>query len=163
MFANPLGTINDAPGKTATELALRQRNLAEEIGPIFTRLQQEFLQRIMQRIIYILRRKGKIDDIVINEQAVALRYKSPLTISQGQQDVQAFMQYQQIIQQIMGPEAALTYLKTTKVPAWIAKKLGVDPNTTNTEEEMQQLFEAKQNEQQQLQLAGAMSGQQQPG
>ena len=157
MFANPLGNINDAPGKTATELALRQRNLAEEIGPIFTRLQQEFLQRIIERVIYILVRKDKIKNIEVNGQAVRLRYKSPLTISQGQQDVSAFMQYYQILQQIVGPELAMSYLPNTDVSPWLAKKLGVDPSVVNTREQMQEVLQAKQDEQQQLQLAGAMN------
>ena len=56
LYADPLGPI-DTPTKTATEQALRQRNLAEEIGPGFTRMQQECLDRILQRVIVVLEQK----------------------------------------------------------------------------------------------------------
>lgn len=157
MFADPLGSITEVPTKTATEVAIRQNNLAEEIGPIFTRLQQEFLQRVIQRVIYILTKRGLLPRLVVNGREITLKYKSPLTVSQGQQDVQVFLQYQQIMQNLMGPEAALTYLNTVKAPNWIANKLGVDPSILNTEEQMKAFFEARQNEQQQLQLAGAIA------
>lgn len=163
MFANPLGNITETPNKTATEIAIRQNNLAEEIGPIFTRLQQEFLQRVIQRIIYILQKKGLLPRITINGREITLKYKSPLTVSQGQQDVEVFMQYQQIMQGLMGAEAALAYLNTVKVPAWIANKLGVDPSLINTEEQMTAFFEARNNEQQQLAIAGAIQNAGQPG
>jgi hypothetical protein len=160
MFADPLGSITETPTKTATEISIRQNNLAEEIGPIFTRLQQEFLQRVIQRIIYILQKKGLLPRITINGRAITLKYKSPLTVSQGQQDVQVFLQYQQIMQNLMGPEAALVYLDTVKVPTWIANKLGVDPSLLNSEEKMTAFFEARKLEQQQLAVQGAIeSGQ----
>ena len=162
MFADPLGNIDETPTKTATEIAIRQNNLLEEIGPIFTRLQQEFLNRTIERVIYILTKKGLLPRIEVNGRAIKLRYKSPLTISQGQQDVQTFLQYQQIMQQLMGPEAALAYLNTVKAPAWLANKLGVDPSVINTEEEMTQFFQSRQNQMQQLQLQGALNGTGQP-
>lgn len=156
MFSDPLGNVTEVPSKTATEVAIRQNNLAEEIGPIFTRLQQEFLQRVIQRVIYILTKKGLLPKIIINGREISLKYKSPLTISQGQQDVQTFLQYQQIMQQLMGPEAALVYLDTIKAPTWIANKLGVDPSILNSEEKMEAFFTARQNEQQTLQVEGAV-------
>src|SRR5260221_497923 len=40
MYAQPLGSV-EGPARTATDSAIRQRNLLEEIGPIMTRLENE--------------------------------------------------------------------------------------------------------------------------
>ena len=162
MFADPLGNITETPTKTATEVAIRQNNLAEEIGPIFTRLQQEFLQRVIERIIYILQKKGLLPKLIINGKTIRLKYKSPLTASQGQQDVETFLQYYRILQGIVGPELAMAYINTAKVPVWIANKLGVDPTLVNSEEQMKAFFDARKKEQQQLQIQGAIENAGQP-
>ncbi len=144
MFADPLGPAEVQP-RTAYELSQRQRNLAEEIGPMFTRLQQEFMEPVIHRIIFILEKKGLLPKIVIDGKALALRYKSPLTASQGQQDVQTFLQYQQVMQGIVGEESALLYLKPERIGAWVAGKMSLDQKLYNSEEEMKEFFE-NQNE-----------------
>jgi hypothetical protein len=149
LFADPLGPI-EGPQKTATELALRQRNLAEQIGPAFTRLQQEFLSRLINRVIYILQKKGLIDKLVVNGTEIQVRYKSPLTAAQGQQDVQNFLQFYQILQNTQGPESALVNLNPAKFPAWLASKMSVDVTALNTQEEMQAFYE-QQSEKAQMQ------------
>ena len=148
LFADPLGPI-EAPQKTATELALRQRNMAEQIGPAFTRLQQEFLSRLINRMVYILQKKGLMDALEVNGRQVQLRYQSPLVAAQGQQDVQNFMQFYQILQATQGPETALINLNPVKFPQWLASKMAVDVTALNTQEEMQ-AFLAQQSEQMQM-------------
>lgn len=126
LYANPLGQANDGPTRTATELALRQRNLSEEIGPVFTRLQSELLDRVINRIVYILKKKGLIEPIVINGRELDLKYQSPLVVAQGQLEVQGFLQYFQAVQGVYGPEGAITTLNPGYVQYWMAEKLGVD-------------------------------------
>ena len=164
MFANPLGDITNTKDKTATEMQLRQNNLAEEIGPIFTRLQQEFLARVVNRCTYILERRGLMEKIIVNGREIKINYKSPLTMSQGQQDVQTFVQYMQVMGQLMGPEISQMYVNTVKYPGWIGRKMGVDATLINTENEVQATLEAKQNEMQAMQVAQAQEAQgAQPG
>ena len=136
LFADPLGPV-EAPTRTATELALRQRNLAEEIGPIFTRLQQEFLGRLIDRIIHILMIKGLLKPLKIDGELIQLQYKSPLVIAQGKQDVMAYMEYVQSLQAAFQGNYA-SYIDPVKVPIWIGEKLGIDksllPDAQKTEE-----------------------------
>jgi hypothetical protein len=160
MFADPLGPVNEAPTRTATELALRQRNLAEEIGPIFTRLQQEFLERTIQRVIHILQKKGFLDKLIINDREVKIKYRSPLTISQGQQDVDTFMNYLNIMQGFVGPEMTAAYVNTVKFSPWLASKLGVDQTLINTEDQMQAQLQRSNDELQQLKMMEVMNAQQ---
>lgn len=125
LYADPLGPIT-GPTKTATEIALRQRSLIEEIGPIFTRLQQEFLSRVIHRILHILERKGLITPVRLDSgREIALRYKSPLVVSQGKQDVLGFLEYYQGLQVVFG-ENALRYVDPVETPIWMGNKLGID-------------------------------------
>lgn len=150
MYNQPLGPI-DAPPKTATEVAIRSRNLYEEIGPVYTRLQSEFLARLMKRIIYILQKKGKIQKLEVNGQEITLTYQSPLVFAQGQQDVNTFMSYFQTLASVQGPEAAAQNVNPVVFPTWLADKLGVDLTTLNTKEQMTQLFQHQLEQRQQLQ------------
>jgi len=144
MFADPLGPAEVQP-RTAYELSQRQRELAEEIGPMFTRLQDEFMRPVIHRIIHILEKKGLLPKIVIDGKVISVKYKSPLSATQGQQDVQNFVQYQQIMQSIVGPESALLYCKPEQVGEWIANKMSIDQKLYKTSEEMQKFFK-EQNE-----------------
>lgn len=158
LFAEPLGPVN-TPTRTATELALRQRSLAEEIGPLFTRLQQEFLSRVISRVMRILEKRGLIEKLVINGETISVRYQSPLVIAQGQQDVNTFVEYAQILQAIYGPEYAVANLNPVETPMWIAEKLGIDKKLIPTKEGIEQMLEQqmeKQQEMEDLQM-GAMS------
>jgi len=132
MFANPLGPITQAPDRTATELALRQRNFAEEIGPPFTRLQQEFMPRMLKRISYILNKRGVLKKPKLKNNEIRIQYKSPLVINQNQADVQSSLQYFQLLQGVLGPEQTLIFMNTIKYPEWLAEKMGVDPNIINS-------------------------------
>lgn len=157
LYADPLGPI-EAPNKTATELALRQRNLAEEIGPAFIRLQKEFLSRVINRVIYILKKKGLIEDIKIDGKDIQVRYQSPLVVAQGQQDVAAFTQWLQLMQGIYGPEAAQVYLEPIKLPFWAANKMGVDLSVLNTEDGIKKMLgeQSEMAQQKEMSLMGEM-------
>jgi len=163
MFANPLGPINDAPDKTATELALRQRNFSEEINPIFTRLQQEFLERALDRISYLLERRGLLERPRLKGTEIKIKFKSPLTISQGQQDVQTFVSWMQMLAGLVGPEAAQMFVNGARYPSWAANKMGVDPTLVNSEEQMAKVFQEQKNQQQQMQMMQMEQAAQQGG
>jgi hypothetical protein len=160
LYADPLGPVT-SPQQTATEIALRQRNMAEEIGPPFTRLQPELLTRVLKRVMYILEKHGLISKLRINGKEVQITYKSPLVVAQGQQDVQNFMQWYQVLQAVQGPEAALINLNPVKFPHWSSNKLGVDPTLLNSEEQMQEFLSSqseKAQEQELMMMEGAQGG-----
>lgn len=160
MFAEPLGPVN-APTRTATELAIRQRSLAEEIGPLFTRLQQEFLSRLIQRVIHILQLKGFIEPLIINGKTIKVRYQSPLVTAQGSQDVDNFMQYFQALAAILGPESAIITVNPIELPFWMAGKMGVNMTLLPTKEGLSQTLAAQSEmaQEQQMNEMGMQGGQ----
>ncbi len=163
LYADPLGPVT-SPQQTATEIALRQRNMAEEIGPPFTRLQPELLTRVLKRVMHLLQQRGLIPKVIINGKEIQITYKSPLVVAQGQQDVQSFVQYFQVLQAIQGPEEAVINVNPVKFPAWAANKLGIDPTIITSEEQMQAFYESKSEqaqEQEMMMMEAQQGGQQQ--
>ncbi len=159
LFADPLGPI-DSPTKTATEITIRQQALLEEIGPSFGRLQVEFLNPLIKRVVFILRKKGLIPDLKIDGKEIDIEFQSPLSRTQGQSEILAFQQFFGIMQQTVGPELALAAIKAQKLPQWVAGKIGMDLNLVNSEEELAEIAQQAQ-EQMQAQQMGQIEGPQQ--
>lgn len=152
MYADPLEPIRDKPTRTATELTIRQNNLAQEIGPAFTRLQQEFLSPTIKQCIYILQKRGLMNPLVINGREIQLNYKSPLVLEQNQQDVKNLVTFYQVLQSFVGEEAVI-YLKPEKIHLWLADKMHADNSLLNSEEEMKGLLEQKATQMQEVEQA----------
>ncbi len=159
MFADPLGPQEATP-RTAYELQQRQLDLATEIGPMFTRLQQEFMEPVLNRVIHILQRRGLLPNIIVDGKEIKVRYKSPIALSQGQQNVNTFLEFMQTLQATVGTESSLLYIKPERVGSWMAQQKGVDLTLVNTEAEMRQFFKEKGEEEQ---MMAAMMAQQQQG
>ena len=131
---------NDASPLTATEVLYKQQVLLEQTVPAISRLQIEFLPRMTDRVIYLLKNWGLFPDITIDGRKIRLTYTSPLAQGQKNSDIQAFIQYIQILQQSVGAEAALGALNLPKLPTWLAEKIGVDLDLVKTEGEVQDMM-----------------------
>lgn len=73
---------------TATEVLERASEMALLLGATYGRLQSELLTPLIQRAYAILRRRGEVPDIDIDGRLVALDYRSPLALAQGQKNIQ---------------------------------------------------------------------------
>jgi hypothetical protein len=158
MFADPLGPI-DAPARTATELVIRQQSLAEKIGPLFTRLQQEFLWPVLQVTMYNLDKMGILPKPKLNNLELMFEYRSPLALAKGQQDLATLTQYVQVMQGIMGPDVTQLLINANKAPWVIAEWLQLDVRLLNTQPEMQATAQKMKN-QQDMMMAQAQEQQQ---
>jgi hypothetical protein len=134
MFAGAIGEMQDAPVKTATEVAVRQRSLIEEIGPSFTRLMHELLSPMVDCMLDILERKGIIEQLP----GLKLRaqFKSPLVVAQGQKDVDAVIECAQAAAAIIGPDDAAKLFNITKLGPFLRDAKGIKAGILYTEEEM---------------------------
>jgi hypothetical protein len=163
LFADPLTPVQ-GPTRTATEMALRQRNLADQIGPAFTRLNQEFLSPILKRVVYLLQQQGLLEPFVINGHEIQISYKSPLAIQQGQKDIESFLQFYQVLQVVQG-DAAPVNIDPVKFPQWLREKSGSDPTIIIPEAELEEFYKNKGEQQQELEMSlqqGIPQNEQQP-
>ena len=145
--------------QTAYELALKQSTLAEKIGPIFSRMQQEFLWPVVKRFAYILHTMGLLPYPNVGGLPIRFKYKSPLALARGRAEVEKFVQYVQVMQGIMGPEASQLYLNPKTTPYWLAEQMQVDERLLNTPDQVAAIAQKIQDKQSLMELmnpAGSM-------
>lgn len=147
LFAETASDQLGVQPQTAYELSLKQQTLAEKIGPLFSRLQQEFLEPVVERCAHILHTTGKLPRPDIEGLPIKFVYKSPLALSKGQQDVARISQFTQIMQGMMGPDVTQVYLNPKTTPYLLAQSLQVDPRYLNNPDAVAQVMQAQQDKQ----------------
>jgi len=145
--------FSDAPGQTdsvqppsASEVMINQQILAERIGPLFSRLQQEFLYPVVERSMYILDKMGLLPKPKIKGSAINFQYRSPLALAKGQEQISRFTQFYQILQGISGPDMAQMYVNPSVFPWLMADLMQIDSRFMNTPEGVQQAAQQLQNQ-----------------
>lgn len=157
LFADtPQDSMSVQP-QTAYELSLKQQSLAEKIGPLFSRLQQEFLAPIFERCCYILDKMGLLPKPVIQNEdgtvvPIKFQYRSPLALAKGQQEIARLTQFIQLMQGIWGPESTTIYLNPKTGPYLLQESLQLDPRYLNTPDEVAKVLQNLQNQQNQAQM-----------
>lgn len=148
LYNDMLGNPNEKTPMSATEVAERQADLSRQIGAAFGRLQAEMVNPVLARVIYILKKQGRIKIPVVNGREVQIKSSSPLAQAQHQQDVATIDRFLGLIQGRVGPELLNILIKQDEVAKFIAKKLGIPEELIRTEAEMQQVMERYQQMQQ---------------
>ncbi len=133
LFADPYGGM-DSPTKTATEMSLRSQELLMDAGSAFSRLQSEFIEKIIKAVVSILKDAGKLPDIAVDGKEVTIKHTSPLARAQDQEDLLAMQQFMEM-GAAFGPEAFALGAKIEDTVAWIGQKLGIEQKLLRTEQE----------------------------
>ena len=155
LFAqSPMESDSKQPD-SATQVMMTQQLLSERIGPLFSRINQEFMFPFLERCAYILDSMGILPKPKIKGARLSFKYKSPLALAKNQEQIGRLTQFVQIIQGTMGPEEAKLYINASKYPWMIANLMQLDPDFLNTPEgvaraaqSMQDQMEAQQQQQQ---------------
>ena len=148
LFADEKVEQQSVQPQTATEVSVNQQNLALKIGPLFSRLQNEFLEPLIMRVSHVLDEMGVLPKVNIDGHIVKFKYRSPLAQAKGQQQLSNFVQYTQVLQGIVGPEATQMIINVDQAPLLIAEAMQIDMRLINTPEQI-----AKTAQQQQEQRA----------
>lgn len=157
MMAAPMQLPQEGPVRSATEVAIVQQELRENAGASFSRVQRELFDPLVRRLLYILKKRGKIPPIVIDGKQVAITYATPLSMSKNQTDVQNFMNFYQMISAVFTPGAAMNLIDGPRLPMWLGQKLGSDLSLIKDEEQIKALIKKTE------ELAKNAIQQQQPG
>ena len=153
LFAEEPEDSRGVQPKTAYELSLKQQNLAQKIGPLFSRLQQECLWPIYKRFAYILNNMGILPYPRLGDTPIIFKYKSPLALVKGQQDMARFIQWVQTMQSVMGPEATQIYINPKTTPYLLAEAIQVDARFFNDPESVARVMQQVQDQHSQQMLA----------
>lgn len=145
LFAEEPEDSQSVQPKTAYELAMKQSNLAEKIGPLFSRMQHEFLYPLILRFAFILNNMGLLPYPKVGNIPIKFKYKSPLALAKGRADVEKFIQYVQVMQGIMGPQATQLYINPKTTPYLLAEMLQIDERFLNKPENIAAVMQDVQN------------------
>ena len=153
LFAEQPQDSRSVQPQTAYELAMKQSTLAEKIGPIFSRMQQEFLWPVIKRFAYILNSMGLLPYPNVGGIPIKFRYKSPLALARGRAEVEKFVQYVQVMQGIMGPEATQLYINPKTTPYMLADLMQIDERFLNKPDQVAAVMQQIQNKQSLMEMA----------
>lgn len=158
LYNDMLGDPNRTPA-SATEVAERMADLSRRIGSAFGRLQAEMVQPILQRVVYILKKQGRIELPTINGREVKVRSVSPLAQAQANQDISSISRYLQLVGGTFGPEILNLLVSSEDVAVHLAKKFGVPDNLVRDKVDREELIQAAQQMAQQQQQQQMMTEQ----
>lgn len=152
LYNDMLGNPDRTPA-SATEVAERMADLSRRIGSAFGRLQAELVQPVLQRVVYILKKQGRIELPTINGREVKVRSVSPLAQAQANQDITSVARFLELVQGRFGPEITNILINSEETAVYLAKKFGVPDKLVRDLEERKQLVAmAQQYAQQQQQM-----------
>lgn len=140
--------------ETATSIQVQQQQLAQRIGPLFSRLQQEFLWPLIKRVSYILDKMGLLPMPKIDGKLVQFKYKSPLALAKGQQEIGRFTNWVQLMQGMFGPQPTMMFINPKSTPWLLAEMMQVDKRFLNTPDGVEQASQQLQQKAQDIEAAG---------
>lgn len=138
LYNDMLGDPNKTPA-TATEVAERMADLSRRMGSAFGRLQAELVQPVLQRVIYILKKQGRVEVPTVNGREVKVRSVSPLAQAQANQDISSVARFLELVGGAFGPEMLQLLIDGEQTAIHLAKKFGVPESLIRDEEQRRQI------------------------
>jgi hypothetical protein len=138
--------MKESPAMTATEVNVRYELMQRLLGPVLGRLQSDFLDPLIQRTFNILLRAGKLPPLPNEIEAgqIDIQYSGPLPRAQRQDEAIAIQNWAMLMAQLaqVFPES-LDVVDPEKMAQEIGTLMGVPASIMRSEEEMQQVEDAK--------------------
>jgi hypothetical protein len=141
LYNDMLGNPDKTP-MSATEVAERMADLSRQIGSAFGRVWSEFCTPYLQRVVYILKKRGVIDLPAVNGKTVKVVARSPLSQAQAQIDIQNSARLVELVNASFGPQLANVFIKGEDMSAYWGEKLQVPGDLVRTKPEMAKIIEA---------------------
>jgi hypothetical protein len=131
---------SDGSIKSASEINIEDRDRLWAMGGEYGRIQFEVLAKIVARGQYIMQSRGISPKYKVDGRLVAVKYTSPFAKSQAQEDIAA-LQRTLAISAVADPQAVHTSmgLKVEDIPAWVARKEGLDESLIRKTDEKKQV------------------------
>ncbi len=143
LYNDMLGNPDRTPA-SATEVAERMADLSRRIGSAFGRLQSELVQPILQRVIYILKKQGRISLPTVNGTEVRVRPVSPLAQAQANEDITSVARFLELVGGMFGPEMLNILIDSEESAVYLARKFGVPDNLIRDASQRKELVAAMQ-------------------
>ena len=161
MISKPFGDIERTPVRTATEMSIRNADMAKVSLGASARIQNELMENLVKRCVYILKKAGKIADFAVDGKEVAIKFTSPSARMQDEQQLAAIGRFMEMMQ-ILPPELVNEEIRVEDFPAEVLEILGLPSKFKRSQDEKDQRAEqrAEQQQQQQQQAAAMVQAEQ---
>ena len=113
----------DTPKMTATEVLQRSDEMMRILGATYGRLQTELLTPLIDRAVYILRKRGEIPEIYLDGRLLKVAYKSARADQQSQIDANNALLWLSSVSKL--GEVALQSVDVSAFVKWLGKQLNV--------------------------------------
>ena len=140
LYMEALGKPEGTP-MTATEVSERMADLSRQIGSSFGRLQSEFINPLLKRIIRILNKQGRITIPKVNGREVKIAPRSPLAQAQHLQDVADVTRFNEIIAGTFGPQMINVIVNQSETAKYLAEKMNLPEKLIRDEAEQQRIVQ----------------------
>jgi len=140
----------DGPSMTATEVHVRVGMIRQLLGPIYGRLQAEWLAPMVERCFGLMFRAGIFGPAPdsLGGQSFRVRYNNPLARAQKADDVGAIERFNQnLLQWAQVKPERLDIIDDDEQSRVLAESLGVPLSTLRTPEQLQAFREQRQQQQ----------------
>lgn len=151
----------DSPAMTATEVNMRQQLIRQLLGPIYGRMQSEYLQPLIDRCFGIAFRAGILGDPpeTLPDKFIGIKYVSPLARAQKFEEVTAIQNFVAMtMQSAQVNQEVLDNIDFDKAARFTGEALGVPSEIIRPEQDVTELRQARAEAQQKAQ-ANAMANQ----
>jgi hypothetical protein len=138
LYMDMLGDPDKTPA-SATEIAERMADLNRRMSATFGRLQTELVQPVLQRVIYILKKQGRIEIPTVNGREIKIRSVSPLAQGQANEDIARIARFLELVGGTFGPQMLPILINPEQTSVELAKKFGVPDSLIRDEEERKQI------------------------
>lgn len=143
MISKPFGSINETPVRTATEMSIRDADMQATTGSATGKLQTELLSRLLNQVVKILVKLGKLVPMKIDGKEVTIKFTSPMARQQDSDEIMQFMKTVEIMQ-MFPPEIIAREVKMEDAPGYIIDKMGVPKSFKRSDIEKKQYDEKQQ-------------------
>jgi hypothetical protein len=145
------------PNMTATEVLQRRDEQLRLLGPMVSRLQEEFLGPLIAWTLDTLVRNGAIEPAPEGLFTYEIEYQSPLALSQKTSDADGVIRWVQGVAEVANMDpAALDVVDAGEVVRFLGTRFGVPPRVIRSKADAAQMAQARQQQQAQMaQISGA--------
>ena len=139
LFAQNLGPLDQTP-RSATEINARMQDLAEQTAGPSGRLKAEWLDPMIQRIVWLFKRAGILEMPMLDGRQVRVVAKSPLARAQKFEEIERIRGFAGDVLGILGPQAAQLYIDHDEIVSELQSKWEVPQKAVRSEGERESML-----------------------
>ena len=143
MISKPFGSIQDTPVRTATEMSIRDADTQATSGSATGKLQTELLERLLNQVVKVLIRLGKLAPMKIDGKEITIKFTSPMARAQDADEIMQVMKTMELLAGL-SPETVEQEIKIEALPHYLVDKMGVPKTFKRSDLEKKKLQEQKQ-------------------